>query len=747
MLRYIDAKQQTLLSVKRFVQGGSAPLYPMMLFLEVSNFCNLTCAMCGPFSRLNPGRLIEIAAEQRGFMPLELTTNLDQMLAHALRTPVFGYGEPTLNPDFPEFLEMCAHYETMTSFFTNGMRLTPQLCEQIVDNRVLEVAVSLSGARKEHYEAVYAGGVWETVLGGIRELARQKRLRGSLYPTISVNSIGFQHHIEHLEEFVEVMADAGANRLLLIPLDAYVPQLVHHACIPRTWVEGETLERAKSLAQARGLEAVFSQFEMTLVSSESEYSAARESLFARFDMPLDTPPTPIEDLASLSVDVKARSTDPSGVTLVGDGDRPFEGSIQAVELGAEDVYCFEPFHTLYVSRNGDVKPCCNAWGPVHMGSVSQLDPTDVWRGDAFSTVRKTILAGGYPRMCHYCVQHEPHPNHNFGFTAGTYRDWLHDGFDIDVPAVWTSALDVIEAAGTNCDIVRRRGSDDRAPSAKDVVGVEYVTPEQFDSWLSLANLRPAHTLLEIACTDYTRSYGVDPVVHLRVEPNGVLTEQLTARGGPEVVVLSGAWGECMEVLPQFSVDTVVITDALEYLEKDEGRRLLDAAVKRARGQVLVVAPLGSPVSGGLQAEGGGFDSAERRIRRSAWLPDDFPGWRVVACEHCVSPDATGLPLEGLHGQFFAVLDKGRGFAPEESTSLAVLDDSVARLEAEGAALGNRVAMLHHEVEAMSGTLVAASYREAALAQLVSEYETSLSWRLTRPLRAVRRLIRPGGSGE
>lgn len=112
-------------------------------------------------------------------MPKELLVDVEEVLAHAFKTPVFGYGEPTLNPDLPQFLQMCGEYQTMASFFTNGMRLTPELCNSIVANRVYEVTVSLSGSTKEEYEAVYDGGVWESVLGASATWPNRRRQRGA----------------------------------------------------------------------------------------------------------------------------------------------------------------------------------------------------------------------------------------------------------------------------------------------------------------------------------------------------------------------------------------------------------------------------------------------------------------------------------------------------------------------------------------------------------------------------------------
>lgn len=44
----------------------------------------------------------------------------------------FGFGEPTLNPDFLALLDACATQACMVDFFTNGTSLTPDFCEALV---------------------------------------------------------------------------------------------------------------------------------------------------------------------------------------------------------------------------------------------------------------------------------------------------------------------------------------------------------------------------------------------------------------------------------------------------------------------------------------------------------------------------------------------------------------------------------------------------------------------------------------
>ena len=454
---YTSAKLETLVSARRFVEGGPVPAYPMNVFLEVSNFCNLRCAMCQPFSNLNPQRLSSIRIEERGFMSKETAFKLESLLPHAFYAQVFGYGEPTLNPDFEQFLRLCGTYETLIVFFTNGMRLTPALCETIVANRVFEITVSFSGSSKADYEAIYVGGVWETVIEGIRGLAAQKAAANSLFPIITVNSLGFRHHIAELEEFVRVMADAGVNRIWVKPLipTATTPHLAHHVSIPRPWVEGHILERAKSLAASMGVELLTTPYEATAVADEAQHAAAVDAVFSNFRSSSEVPYVPVRDLKNLVIEAE----DAPPITPDADlreGKRGYQGFTPAKDLGAEDLYCFEPFYTLYAGRDGKLKPCCNAKPPTQMGDLLHQSGMDAWQGDEFTTVRRTILEGGYPNMCRACVRFgNAHPNHHFLDAVYDYRSWFGGVFGQDLPPEWAEGISAIEAAGSNRDIALR----------------------------------------------------------------------------------------------------------------------------------------------------------------------------------------------------------------------------------------------------------------------------------------------------
>jgi hypothetical protein len=77
---FAEQKYAAIRSIWNFVAGREAPQFPATVFLEVSNLCDLKCAMCGPFSALSPYRLISLRAEDRGFMSLPRAQLLDLTL-------------------------------------------------------------------------------------------------------------------------------------------------------------------------------------------------------------------------------------------------------------------------------------------------------------------------------------------------------------------------------------------------------------------------------------------------------------------------------------------------------------------------------------------------------------------------------------------------------------------------------------------------------------------------------------------
>ena len=423
-------KAETIRSFQAFAEGREMPAWPAELFLEISNICDLKCAMCPTFSALNPHRLFALKDAERGFLDTDTVMQpLESVLRHVLNVHCFGYGEPTINPNLADTIAYLARFEVMVDFFTNGMHLDDALAELLVKSQVHKIIVSFSGVTRDEYENVYIGGRFDQVLGGLRRLDEAKKRSGSLYPIVVINSLAFQHHIDRLDSFVELMAAHGVEYIEVKPLQehgAVINAMAGHAVIVRPDVEGEIIERAMRRARELGLQLNIYPLEQAANAAEyAAIQAARREPATQPGKPYRFVPVAEFKEASRSV-VALRPPVDTGKTSAPDIFAP--DIRRALDMRPPDegdgFTCMEPFKTLYVKQSGEVKPCCFAVGPT-LGSVGSRDGESIWRGEAFSTVRDGILSGIYPMsMCGSCIKNRTGPRHHeIDGLAATYDHW------------------------------------------------------------------------------------------------------------------------------------------------------------------------------------------------------------------------------------------------------------------------------------------------------------------------------------
>ena len=95
------------------------------------------------------------------------------------------------------------------------------------------------------------------------------------------------------------------------------------------------------------------------------------------------------------------------------------------------------------------------------------------------------------------------------------------------------------------------------------------------------------------------------------------------------------------------VDTIVMLDVIEHLEREDGEETIRLALEHAREQVVVFTPLGfMKQDGGKDKDPWGLQGQQWQTHRSGWMPEDFPGWLVL-----VDRNFHG---SRKHGAFFAI---------------------------------------------------------------------------------------------
>lgn len=181
-------------------------------------------------------------------------------------------------------------------------------------------------------------------------------------------------------------------------------------------------------------------------------------------------------------------------------------------------------------------------------------------------------------------------------------------------------------------------------------------------------LRPSSVVLDIGS-------GIQPQTllacdfHICCEPYEQYAD-LLASSRPDVVVLKATAREAESLFPARSVDTVLLLDVIEHLNKEDGRRAIQFAAGVARSQVVVFTPLGFvPQGEGEEKDAWGLDGVDWQIHRSGWTPGEFDGWDCIVCPRYSDTDAYGRTVTESVGAFFAILDLGGGESPTLRTRL------------------------------------------------------------------------------
>jgi hypothetical protein len=97
------------------------------------------------------------------------------------------------------------------------------------------------------------------------------------------------------------------------------------------------------------------------------------------------------------------------------------------------LYCYEPFRTAYIKRGGHVMPCC-LWPEYQhsFGDINKNSALEIWNGAAFNLTRAAIIAGEYPRGCHFCVRSRAAPEDPQLWQATSFINWYREGCGVDL---------------------------------------------------------------------------------------------------------------------------------------------------------------------------------------------------------------------------------------------------------------------------------------------------------------------------
>lgn len=143
------------------------PDFPRIIEMEITNHCNFQCLMC----KTGTG----IAKRERGYMPADLYDKfLTEIEGKGCAVKFVGQGEPTLHPEFINFIKKANDKGIVCHLTTNGSMFDEVYMKRLIDSGLDSVKFSFQGVTAEGYYTLRRKNDFESLLQKIEALYKMR---------------------------------------------------------------------------------------------------------------------------------------------------------------------------------------------------------------------------------------------------------------------------------------------------------------------------------------------------------------------------------------------------------------------------------------------------------------------------------------------------------------------------------------------------------------------------------------------
>lgn len=177
------------------------------LYVEPTNSCNLKCKTCIRYSW----------CEKEGFMDINLYKKIIQS---AQKIPTFGkvsfwgWGEPLLHPQIVDMIAMAKSAGVMTQIISNGMLLTKELTEELLQSGLDSLVISIDSPDAGEYARIRPGADLNRIIDSIRSLVNI-RDRTLAPMEIGIEFVATRRTVKYLQQMRDFTGSMGADFLFV----------------------------------------------------------------------------------------------------------------------------------------------------------------------------------------------------------------------------------------------------------------------------------------------------------------------------------------------------------------------------------------------------------------------------------------------------------------------------------------------------------------------------------------------------
>lgn len=178
--------------------------YPLNIAVEVTNFCNLNCIMCGNDKLTRP----------RGYMSMDLYKKIIEETAREnknTRIWLDFYGEALLAGYKLYYMIDYAKKSGLGNICinTNGTLLKKEYAEMLLDSGVNYISIDCDGYSKEVYEKIRVGADRDKFYANVEYLLKEKKRRNSNV-TVDIKVIEMEENKEEIPQIIKHWKELGA---------------------------------------------------------------------------------------------------------------------------------------------------------------------------------------------------------------------------------------------------------------------------------------------------------------------------------------------------------------------------------------------------------------------------------------------------------------------------------------------------------------------------------------------------------
>lgn len=177
--------------------------FPSMVMIDTTTRCNLACAHC-PSSKLSedPAYLGDIDVDLYKKIICEIAEENSKTIVRP-----FDGGEPFMRKDIEELIRFAKDKGIeYVSINSNGLLITPERCEKLLDSRLDHIEISIDAATPETYAMIRRSKHYNKLLENIEHLNKRRSAKNSNIK-ITVSFVKQRDNLHELQKFADYWRD------------------------------------------------------------------------------------------------------------------------------------------------------------------------------------------------------------------------------------------------------------------------------------------------------------------------------------------------------------------------------------------------------------------------------------------------------------------------------------------------------------------------------------------------------------